>query len=255
MLFRFYRPTTKAGKTVKFVHWHLNFYKYLYLWPLEVPSKLYNFLYLINISIYIFGIYTTAYTLFSLENYDDIIHFTEILANLICHTSSCIRNIYRFLNKNLLRTLSKLTYRYIYMSEEENQSLHEFCEKEIKIMFSMTVNFFTTLVIFVLPIIIYFIRFPLSLTKPYTFSVVFPYDAQSIPIYLVSNICMIHVTVMNICLWNIEDSFLYITLNYTYARYQVLHKELEKLRSKVLDSAFFYDRIVYVIKEQQHLTK
>lgn len=254
MLFRCYHPKSKSGKPVKFIHWHINFYKFLLVWPLENPNKFYTFLYFQSVVVYIVGVFLNSYTFLTLENYDDILQVTEALVHLATFTCSFIRNLNRFSNMNLLKQIVKITYKYVYVSEEENQVLHKACEKEIKTMFSMVKHYFTTLIIFFLPVIIYFFRFPLSPGKPNMFSVKLPHS-ENVAIYLISNLCLMYAGFMNCSIWNGEDSFIYITLNYTYARYKILHNELDQICSKTSESSKFFEKINDILKEQQLLIK
>lgn len=119
-------------------------------------------------------------------------------------------------------------------------------------MYSLVKQYITTLVFFILPVIIYFIRFPLYPEKINIFSIKLPYS-ENLAIYLISNLCLMYIGFMNCGIWNGDDCFLYITLNYTYARYKILHKELEQICSETLESSLLSDKMNNILKEQQYL--
>lgn len=125
----------------------------------------------------------------------------------------------------------------------------------MKMIFSISNKFYLTLGLYSLSPIIALLKDPYSENKPFVFPSSFPYDAQSIVIYVMVNLSQLFVGLADIAIWNAEDVFITITMSYTYARYQMLFQDLDDLGLHTGNTDVFKEKLHTILKKQQILQK
>lgn len=113
-MLKWYHPRTSSGKPAGFVHWHINFYKYVFVWPTENFKILLRIVMAFMILQYVHALLMTASYVFD-GGEQKIISYVACICNWMALLNGFSRMVFVLLNQETIRKVFDNLYDSIYI--------------------------------------------------------------------------------------------------------------------------------------------